>query len=68
MKPSIGSPGLISQTAERVPDLSRIVAFRNVLVHGYATIDDALVWEVATTRVSALMDTLERLLEQAPEV
>ena len=26
-------------TAGRVPDLARIVAFRNVLVHGYAQID-----------------------------
>lgn len=41
-------------TADRVPDLARIVAFRNVLVHGYAQIDDALVWEVASTRVPEL--------------
>lgn len=40
-------------TAEGVPDLSRVVAFRNILVHGYATIDDALVWEAATTQVKA---------------
>jgi hypothetical protein len=26
-----------------VPGLNRIIAFRNVLVHGYAQIDDALV-------------------------
>lgn len=55
-------------TAERVPDLPRIVAFRNVLVHGYATIDDALVWEVATTRVQALVYALEQLLAEAPKV
>jgi uncharacterized protein with HEPN domain len=55
-------------TAERVPDLPRIVAFRNVLVHGYATIDDALVWEVAATRVQVLVESLERLLAQAPEL
>jgi len=56
-----------SETAEKVPDLPRIVAFRNVLVHGYATIDDALVWEVARTRVHGLVDSLERLLSEAPE-
>jgi uncharacterized protein with HEPN domain len=50
-----------------VPDLPRIVAFRNVLVHGHATIDDALVWEVATTRVHGLVDSLERLLSEAPK-
>lgn len=52
-----------SDVAVRVPDLPRIVAFRNVLVHGYAAIDDEIVWEVATTRVSGLVETLDRLLD-----
>lgn len=50
-------------TAERIPDLPRIVAFRNVLVHGYAVIDNELVWEVATTRVPNLAEQLEDLLD-----
>lgn len=50
-------------TADRVPDLARIVAFRNVLVHGYAQIDDALVWEVASTRVPELTAVLAGLLD-----
>ncbi len=49
-------------TAERVPDLPRIVAFRNVLVHGYATIDNELVWEAATTRVRTLASLVDSLL------
>lgn len=53
-------------TASKVPDLPRIVAFRNVLIHGYATIDDSLVWEVATTRTDALIATLNRLMIQEP--
>ena len=28
-----------SQLAARVPDLGRLVAFRNILIHGYATVD-----------------------------
>ena len=52
-------------TADRVPDLARIVAFRNVLVHGYAQIDDALVWEVASTRVPELTAVLARLLDES---
>ena len=55
-------------TAAGVEDLPRIVAFRNVLVHGYATIDDVLVWEVATTRIDPLIATLNRLLDEAPTV
>jgi len=54
-----------SATADRVPDLARIVAFRNVLVHGYAQIDDALVWEVASTRVPELTDVLAGLLDDS---
>lgn len=50
-------------TAARIPDLARIVAFRNVLVHGYAVIDNELVWEVATTRVADLAAQLGRLLD-----
>jgi uncharacterized protein with HEPN domain len=50
--------------AEQIEDLPRIVAFRNVLIHGYATIDDAIVWEVATTRLSGLVELLTDLLER----
>lgn len=55
--------------AARVPDLARIVAFRNVLTHRYAAIDDQLVWEVATERVPALVDALAELLgdRQGPD-
>ncbi len=49
-------------TAAGIPDLPRIVAFRNVLVHGYALIDNELVWEVATTRAPDLFAELGRLL------
>jgi uncharacterized protein YutE (UPF0331/DUF86 family) len=39
----------------------RLTRFRKVLVHRYAHIDDALVWEVATRRVpqfAAIVDEL----------
>jgi uncharacterized protein with HEPN domain len=54
-------------TATKVPGLPRIVAFRNVLVYGYATIEDSLVWEVATTRTDALIATLNRLMIEEPD-
>jgi uncharacterized protein with HEPN domain len=41
-------------TAAKIADLPRIVAFRNVLVHGYALIDDELVWELSTRRTPVL--------------
>jgi len=51
--------------AARVPDLPRIVAFRNVLIHRYATVDDRLVWEAATDRANLLVATLDELLGEA---
>ncbi|MDQ6928175.1 MAG: DUF86 domain-containing protein [Actinomycetota bacterium] len=50
------------ELAARVPDLPRIVAFRNLLIHGYAAIDDRLVWEVATERTAPLLALLDDLL------
>lgn len=32
-----------SATATAIPDLSRIVGFRNVLIHGYASVDNRIV-------------------------
>lgn len=52
--------------AAKVTDLARAVAFRNVLIHGYATIDDPTVWEVATVHMPALHDDLRRLLMMHP--
>lgn len=51
------------ETAASIADLPRIVAFRNVLIHGYATIDDAIVWEVATERLPGLVNLLSTLLD-----
>ena len=50
--------------AGRVPDLARIVAFRNILIHGYATVDNALVWQLVTTRVPELTAVLRALLDE----
>lgn len=53
--------------AAGIPDLPRIVAFRNVLIHAYATVDPKLVWGVIENHLPALHATLARLLGRAPE-
>lgn len=53
------------ETASAVPDLARIVAFRNILIHGYATVDDLLVWGVVEGRLPALREALRRLLGES---
>lgn len=50
--------------ATQIPDLARIVAFRNVLIHAYASVDDAVVWQVCTDRLPKLTHQLERLLNE----
>jgi uncharacterized protein YutE (UPF0331/DUF86 family) len=40
---------------------------RNVLAHGYATLDHRRVYEIASSRADELLKTLETLLAQMPE-
>jgi uncharacterized protein with HEPN domain len=49
-------------TAARIPQSGRIIAFRNVLIHRYATIDDRLVWGVVEDKLPELRRALESLL------
>jgi uncharacterized protein with HEPN domain len=48
--------------AARIPDLRQIVAFRNVLIHGYALIDSARVWRTVQDDLPALRVILDDLL------
>ena len=50
-------------TAAAIPELERIIAFRNVLIHGYADVDNLLVWGVVESRIGSLRSTLASLLE-----
>lgn len=48
--------------AAQIPELPRIVAFRNILIHGYASVDDTLVWQVLTEKLPQLEAALRALL------
>ncbi len=50
--------------ADRVPNLRKMVGFRNVLIHGYAVIDDGRVWEIVTTLLPPLRATVTALLTE----
>jgi len=45
-----------------ISDYRSIIAFRNVLIHGYAQVDDALVWDVVQTRLPTLCQQVNELL------
>ena len=50
--------------AATIAELPRIVAFRNVLIHGYASVDNRIVWGVIEGSLSSLRAALSRLLAQ----
>jgi len=50
--------------ASRVSDHRRIIAFRNVLIHGYADIDHRLVWDIVQARLPQLSDEVATLLAE----
>ena len=48
--------------ADRISDYRRIIAFRNLLIHGYGQIDDRLVWDIVETKLPALRQEVAALL------
>jgi len=48
--------------AERLTEYRRIIAFRNILIHAYATIDDRIVWGVIEGRLPQLRVEVRNLL------
>ncbi|MCX8092045.1 MAG: DUF86 domain-containing protein [Verrucomicrobiae bacterium] len=51
-----------SAIAAQIPELSRIIAFRNRIIHGYDSVDDAIVWGVMESHLPRLLDHIEKLL------
>ena len=51
-------------TAARIDGYQRVIAFRNVLIHGYADVDDRLVWDVVQTSLPALARQISILLDE----
>ena len=52
-------------TADVIPELPRIVAFRNILIHGYASVDNRLVWGVIEGNLGSLREALRGLLAES---
>lgn len=50
--------------AARISEYRRIIAFRNILIHGYAQVDDRIVWDILETKLPILRREVRMLLEQ----
>jgi len=50
--------------ARRVPDFRDIIAFRNLLIHGYAVINHDEVWDAVQTSLPGLREAVAALLDE----
>lgn len=52
-------------TAERVPNARKMVGMRNILIHGYAQVNNETVWQAATTDLGEVVAVVRDLLNEA---
>ena len=50
--------------ASRISQHRRIIAFRNMLIHGYADVDNRLVWGVIEANLPTLIKEVKALLQE----
>ena len=53
--------------AASIGELHRIVGFRNRIIHGYDTVDDATVWGIIEGHLPRLIEEAETLLSDSKE-
>jgi uncharacterized protein with HEPN domain len=51
--------------ARHIPDIRNIIAFRNVLIHGYATVQHDRVWRIIAESLPSLRAAVTALLNEA---
>lgn len=56
-------PRRTPKTAARIAEHQRIISLRNILIHGYAEIDDRLVWGILQSKLPDLLEQVESLLD-----
>jgi uncharacterized protein with HEPN domain len=52
-------------TAAQVSDFRRIIALRNILIHGYAKVDHRVIWDIVEQHVPILRREVDALLTQS---
>lgn len=55
---------LDASLAARIPNLPQIFAFRNQLIHGYATVNVATVWNVMKNSLPPLLSAVQTMLDE----
>jgi uncharacterized protein with HEPN domain len=52
--------------AQGLPESPRIVAFRNILIHGYDVVDNHVVWDIVQFKLPQLQAQVETMLGLPP--
>jgi uncharacterized protein with HEPN domain len=52
---------LSPDTAAAIVEHEKIIAFRNVVIHGYDVVSDPIVWDVIKNKLPALIADVEKL-------
>jgi uncharacterized protein with HEPN domain len=47
---------------KKISEHQRIIGFRNILIHGYDIVDEAIVWQAATNHLPILVREVEEIL------
>jgi len=53
----------LQQFSQDIAEFERIISFRNILIHGYAEIDDRLVWDILRSKLPLLLEQVQSLLD-----
>ncbi len=47
---------------EKISEHHRIIGFRNILIHGYDIVDEAIVWKAVTNHLPKLVEEINKIL------
>ena len=56
------------ELAREIPELPRAIALRNILIHGYATIDHRRVWRTIEEDLPTLRERLSGMLDKLGKI
>ncbi len=51
-----------SELLEEISEHHRIIGFRNILIHGYDIVDEAIVWQAVTKHLPILIKEVKEIL------
>ncbi len=51
-----------NELLEKISEHHRIIGFRNILIHGYDVVDEAIVWQAVTNHLPILVREIKEIL------